>query len=358
MTAPTKAQLQAELAKLRRRVTALERGAERAAAALRAGEAREGALARELRESLEQQAAAGEVLRVIASSPTDIQPVFDTILERAVRLCDGVFGATLRLEDGLLVPAAFYNFTPEAREEFERGYPTPPSAAGLVGRAVLDRAIVHSEDALSDPRTTMHRLAQVLGYRSFLAVPMLRDGVPIGVMGISRAQPQAFSAQQIQLVATFADQAVIAIENARLFKELQARNRDLTGALQRETATGEILRLINSSPTDVAPVFDGILRSAVRLAGADYGSALLLRGEFLHLAGAYGTTREWHDVAQRIYPLRVDASNPSGQAILERRAVFVGDAQSSPLGRVRDLAHRVINACSWFRCSARRRRWA
>ena len=103
---------------------------------------------------------------------------------------------------------------------------------------------------------------------------MLRDGVPIGVMGISRAQPQPFSAQQIQLVATFADQAVIAIENVRLFKELEQRNEDLTGALQRETATGEILRLIHRSPTDVAPVFDGILSSAVHLARADYGACV------------------------------------------------------------------------------------
>jgi GAF domain-containing protein/DNA-binding response OmpR family regulator/anti-sigma regulatory factor (Ser/Thr protein kinase) len=343
MTTPTKAQLEAELAKLRRRVTALTRRAERAESALRAGEAREGALAPQLHESLEQQAATSEILQVISSSPTDVQPVFDTIARSVVRLCQGLY-TYLSLFDGeLLTFVAFHNVSPAALEILRRRFPSPPTRGSSTGRAILERTVVHIPDVSVDSEYQFSDLAQADAYRAILAVPMLREGVPIGAITVGRQAP--FAENQMALVKTFADQAVIAIENVRLFKELEARNKDLTGALQRETATGEILRLINSSPTDVAPVFEGILRSALRLAGADYGATLILQGEFLHLAAAYGTTREWDEVAQRVYPLRVDANSASGQAIMERRAVFVGDAQNSPLGRVRDLARTLGYRC-------------
>jgi GAF domain-containing protein len=216
--------------------------------------------------------------------------------------------------------------------------PTRPDRTLFSGRAILERTVVHVPDVELDREFGHQELIRAVGFRSSLAVPMLRDGLPLGVIHVGRAEPGPFSDSQIALLKTFADQAVIAIENVRLFTELEARNRELTDALQRETATGEILRLISSSPTDVTPIFEGILRSALRLAAADYGGVFVLDGEFLHLAASHGATREWHDIAKGIYPHRVGPDTISGQAILERRAIFIEDAQGSRVSRVSDLA--------------------
>jgi len=306
-----------------------------------------GARNSDLAEALEQQTATAEILRVISSSPTEIQPVLDAIAESANHLCGGQFSGVFRFDGGLIHFVAHNRWTEAGLAAFRAAYPTPPTRDNPHGQAILDRSIVHVRDTESDASVSPAALlrTRAVGLRSFTVIPMLREGEPIGTISVSRGETGGFTDNQIALLQTFADQAVIAVENVRLFKELEARNKDLTGALQRETATGEILTLINSSPTDVAPVFDGILRSAVRLAEADYGATLILRGEFLHLASAHGTTPEWHDVAKGIYPLRVDANSASGQAIMDRRAVFVGDAQNSPLGRVRDLARTMGYRC-------------
>src|SRR5262249_29490185 len=155
-----------------------------------------------------------------------------------------------------------------------------PSRATTTSRAILERTVVHVPDVLEDPDYA-RPVALALLNRSTLAVPMLRDGEPIGTISVGRLEPRPFTEKQIELLQTFADQAVIAIENVRLFQELQARNRELTEALEQRTATSEILRVISSSPTDVQPVFSAIVESAVRLCGARDGAVFRFDGELV-----------------------------------------------------------------------------
>ena len=201
-------------------------------------------------EALEQQTATAEILRVISSSPTDVEPVFETILARAVRLCGAEYANLFRFDGERQHFVTGYNTPAAMREAHSRQYPMVPARGRMSGRAILERRVVHVPDLLAEPEY-QGSTAVVGGFRSNLAVPMMLEGEPIGVIVINRMEPGPFSDKQISVVATFADQAVIAIENVRLFKELQGRNRDLTEALGQQTATSEILRVISSSPTDV-----------------------------------------------------------------------------------------------------------
>ena len=221
MPSPTKAELQLELTRLRRRLAALERRAERAESAMRAGEAREGVLARQVQETLEQQTATSDILRVISSNPNDLQPVLDTIAGNSARLC-GAHDATVHLLDaGRLRQAAHHGPVPV----IVGGLDMPLSRSLVVGRAILDRRPVQVHDlSQAEDFPEGREFALQIGYKTTLAVPLLREGVAIGVVGIRRLEAHPFSDQQIALLQTFADQAVIAIENVRLFKELEARN--------------------------------------------------------------------------------------------------------------------------------------
>ena len=223
---------------------------------------------RDLTETLAQQTATAEILRVISSSPTDIQPVFDTIVQSANRLCDGLFSALFRYDGELMHFIAHANFNPEALGVAQRAFPRPPTADVAVGRAILERAVVHIPDVAQAPAQIFQR-AQ--GFRSVLAVPMLGDGRPIGAIAVTREEPRPFADAHITLLQTFADQAVIAIENVRLFKELEARTAELTRSVGRLTALGDVGRAVSSS-LDLETVLTTIVTRAVELSGLDGGS--------------------------------------------------------------------------------------
>jgi len=183
-----------------------------------------------------------------------------------VRLCNGLFSALLEFDGELIHTVAHHNYTPEAFEELHRMFPVRPSRDLWTGRAILDRAVIHIPDVLAEPEYQHRTLSRAIGYRSGLFVPMLREGAPIGVIFVARAEPGPFSNSEMDLVKTFADQAVIAVENVRLFKELEARTGELTRSVEKLTALGEVSRAV-SSTLDIETVLATIVSRASQLAG-------------------------------------------------------------------------------------------
>ena len=299
----------------------------------------------ELTESLEQQTATSEILRVIASSPTDVQPVFDAVAEAAMRLCGATHGGVYTFDGELVHFAAGHSLTSEEVETLRQAYPMPPSRGGASPRAILTRAIVYIPDIGQDPEYGLHSLAQTIAYRSVLAVPMLYEGNPIGTVTVTGAEVGAFSERQIELLKTFANQAVIAIENVRLFTELQEKNRALTEAhaqvteaLEQQTATSDILRVISQSPTDVQPVFDTIGERARRLCEADVSGISRFDGEALQLVALHGVTREGEQAARAVFPMRPDAETIAARAFRGSAVVHVADVLADPDYEVKDAA--------------------
>ena len=186
----------------------------------------------------------------------------------------------------------------------ERAFPRKPSPHGATDRAIMGRVVGHYPDVLEDPDYQFQDMARAAGYRSMLAVPMVREGQAIGAITVAGATARTFSDRQIELLKTFADQAVIAIENVRLFKELEARNRDLTETLEQQTATGDILRVISSSPTDVQPVFDTIAENARRLCDAEFCAVFRFDGALLHFVAHHGVTPEGVEAGVAAFPSR------------------------------------------------------
>ena len=296
-------------------------------------------------EALEQQTATSEILRVISSSPTDVQPVFDTIVESVVQLCDGVSATVYRFDGELIhLVAHHHSITSAAREAFERVYPLPPSRTSVVAQAILDRAVVHVRDFENDPNipSTSREIARAVGHQSLVVVPMLRRGGPIGAISVGRRGPHAaarpFSENEIALLKTFADQAVIAIENVRLFKELEARNRDLSEALEQQTATSDILRVISRSPTDVQPVFDIIAERAVRLCNAEVSVVTRFDGTALQLQAVHGVTEQGIEAVKRVHPTPIDGGSLSARALRNRQVEHVADVMADPEYGVKDTA--------------------
>ena len=235
-------------------------------------------LLNELRESLQQQTATADVLKVISRSTFDLQAVLDTLVELAGHLCRADRVAIRLARDGLYHNVASYGF-PTKHVAHMRSHPVAADRTSIVGRVVLAGKSVHIPDADADPELTLLQARGVEKNRTVLGVPLLRDGKLIGVLVATRLNVESFTDKQIELVTTFADQAVIAIENVRLFDEVQARTRELSEALEQQTATSEVLRVISSSPGELEPVFEAMLANATRICDAKFGTLFLYEGE-------------------------------------------------------------------------------
>jgi two-component system, NtrC family, sensor kinase len=278
---------------------------------------------RELSEALEHQTATSEVLSVISRSPTDAQPVFDAIVESAARLCEAVFSVVWLYDGELLQVAATHNFTPEVLNKLFKMYPAQPDRSTVGGRAVLEGKIAHLPDLLADPEYS-HELALAGNWRASLAVPMLHDGKSVGAISVGKAEPVPFSERQIQLLTTFADQAVIAIENVRLFTEVQASNRDLRESLQQQTATADVLKVISRSTFDLQNVLDTLTESAARLCEADMAAIVRPKGTAYHWVTSYGFSPEFSEYAMN-YAIAPGRETAVGRVLLDGNIVHIPD---------------------------------
>jgi signal transduction histidine kinase len=300
----------------------------------------------DLTEALEQQTATGEILRAISSSPTDLQPVLDTVVRSAARFCGAYDVCIFRLDGDHLRLDAHHG--PVAQPD---GFLLPVVKGSVGGRTVLERRVIHVPDLPAEtaefPEAAPN--ARLLGFRTILSVPLVREGVAIGAIQLRRPEAIPFTDKQVGLLQTFADQAVIAIENVRLFTELQEKNRALTEAhgqvteaLEQQTATGEVLRAIAHTQTDVQPVFDTIVRSAARLCHAVMASVMLTDGRMLYLPANYGTSPEALAAVRARFPRPLDRDTVSGAAILTRSVVHVPDVHEPSVVEFTRQAGRVL----------------
>ena len=286
-------------------------------------------------ETLEQQTATAEILGVISSSPTDVQPVFDAIADSALRLCDATVGNVFVFEGELVHLAAVAGADREGTEAVRRSFPQAPGRASATTRAILTRQPITIPDILEDPEFRLSEMIRVAAFRSVMSIPMLRAGEPIGAITVTRAEAGPFSERQLALLKTFADQAVIAIENVRLFKELEVKNRSLTEAhaqvthaLDHQTATSEILGVISRSQIEVQPVFDTILANAARLCDAHRGALLLFRDGVFETGAELGTPLGLSDARKTPYRPEPHSHSLLARIVVERRAIFVPDLRA------------------------------
>ncbi len=282
-------------------------------------------LFQELKESLEQQTATSEILGVIASSPTDIRPVLDVVAENAARLCDAQDAVIHRLEGDLARPVTVYGPIGPTRPT---GQGFRPNRSDPPGRAMLDGKTVHVHDIVAEldtefPDSLAHQ--KISGSRTILVTPLRREGVSIGSIMIRRIEVRPFADKQIKLLETFASQAVIAIENVRLFNELDSRNRQLTEALDQQTATSEILRVIASSPTDIEPVLRVVAENAARLCDSSDAQIWRVEGDMARKVASYGAVSPVLRVGEA---RSIDRGSASGRAILERQTVIIQYSQT------------------------------
>ena len=275
----------------------------------------------DLTEALEQQTATSDVLQVISSSPGDLQPVFEAILEKAVRICDAKFGTINRWDGEALHLVASHNLPP-AFAEFRSRTPFRPGSGNPISRMLVTKTVSHIED-LAREQGNLERNASAVaavelgGVRTHLVVPMLKDNELIGVVIVYRQEVCPFTDKQIELVKNFAAQAVIAIENARLLSELRE-------SLQEQTATSEVLQVISGSPGDLEPVFEAMLEKAVRICDAKFGNTFRWDGDALHLVATHNIPPAFAELRKRT-PFRPDTENPIGRMVATKAVVHVAD---------------------------------
>jgi GAF domain-containing protein/CheY-like chemotaxis protein/HAMP domain-containing protein/anti-sigma regulatory factor (Ser/Thr protein kinase) len=296
---------------------------------------------KEITESLEQQMATTNILKVISSSPTAVQPVFDMIAKSARQLCHSNFTGVFKFDGELIHLVGHDGLTPEGAEAYKQMWPGPPDGASAIGRAMLNRGIAHIPDIEADSKYSQHRFAHIVNFRSVVAVPMLRKGHPVGGIAVLRSVAGPFPDKQIELLKTFADQAVIAIENVRLFQELETRNKEVTESLEQQMATAKVLEVISSSPTDVQPVFDAIAESAVRLCEGRFCAVLRFDGKLIHFVSHSGLTADGIEAYRQTYPMAPSRASAASRSILTRALVHIPDINTDPDYKIAAASRKV-----------------
>src|SRR5262245_18170245 len=278
----------------------------------------------ELVESREQQAYTSDILRTISDSTTDTTRVFDGIARSAARLCEAFDVIVLRVDGDVLRLVAHYGPMPAGDVVLQYGT--------VGGRSVIERRLIHIEDLQNeiDEFPEGSALARERGHRTTLSVPLLKDGTAIGNIQVRRNEVRLFSDQQISLLKTFADQAVIAIENTRLFEAEQASKRELQESLEYQTAISNVLNVISRSPDRLQPVFENIAASALQLVSAQYVGIVAYDGELQHLVALDNSNPEGAEAIRRNFPRRLDDRFSTSRAILSRSTVQIPDVLDDP----------------------------
>ena len=286
----------------------------------------------ELSETLGYQTAISEVLRVISRSSTDVTPVFEAVLESASRLFGHPLAAVFRYDGALVHMVATRNWSSEAIADARRLYPKPPNPQMMSGRVILSGEVQHEEDTLLDPAYDQ-TMARTGHWRRMLGAPLLREGAPVGAIVLAWPDPGVTPKRQTDLLKTFADQAVIAIENVRLISETQE-------ALEQQTSTAEILRVISGSITDTRPVFDAIVRSCQRLFGGKAVALVLPKGEMIETQAFASDGADMGSADAVLKPWPLDRGSGAGSCILDSRVIAVADTveAATHFSRMRDLA--------------------
>jgi two-component system, NtrC family, sensor kinase len=280
-------------------------------------------LKRQLQAARRQQQATADVLKVISRSSFDLQAVFDSLVNSAAQLCEAQSAFIFRREGEVFRLRSSVGFQPHFRDFMAR-HPIEPGRGTLVGKTALTRNMVHIPDVQTDPEYAWTESRELGGYRTMLGVPLLREGVAIGVLAMTRDEPQPFTDKQIELLQTFADQAVIAIENTRLFNEVQAKTADLEESLQQQTATAEVLKIISRSAFDLQAVFDTLIGSAVDLVGALNGTICLREGNGYRYLATSGIGHEFGRFLAE-HPPKPGRASAAGRVILSGRVERISD---------------------------------
>ena len=282
---------------------------------------------KELTESLQYQTATSDVLNVISRSPSNLQPVLDAIAATAMRLCQARRAVIWKLEGQEFQLVAYTATTDPEHARFLADNPVSVGQGSIAGRAAIQARTIHLHDASADPTLEDQKQRQAGGARTMLAVPLLRDGVPVGVIVLSRTEVHPFTNKQIDLVTTFANQAVIAIENTRLFKAEQTRTSELTEALEQQTATSEVLQVISSSPGELVPVFETMLANATRLCSAEFGTLSLYDGDTFRNVAVHNVPTTYSDIGLR-EPFRPHPDSGLAHVARTKQVAHIGDLRT------------------------------
>ena len=300
-------------------------------------------LVSELQESLQQQTATADVLKIISRSAFDLQSVLDTLIELAARLCAADRGSIQMRHEDVYRMRAHYGLAREA-VEYSSLHPMRPDRRTATGRVALEGKPIHIPDVLVDPEYHAPDYQQAFQYRTILSVPLQRDGATIGVFSLLRGEVSPFTDRQIELATTFANQAVIAIENVRLFDEVEARTSELQETLEYQTAASDVLNVISRSPSDIQPVLETIAETAQRLCHAEQAYIMRLDGGLYYLAAAKDAQPERIEYLKK-NPIVPDRGSVTGRVAIERGTVHITDAQLDPeytLEMVGDAGYRTI----------------